>query len=241
MPSAIVIVIGDELLRGKVRDENAPWLIDRLAELGVDLLAIHTLPDDTTVIARCVRAASATARHVLTTGGVGPTHDDLTMEGVALAFDVPLVVHPQLDALLAGKLGDRYNDAARRMATVPDGAELLWDGDVFFPQVRMRNVLVFPGVPRLLRRKFDAVAERLGGVPRANAALLSSELETTIAARLSAVAAHYPQVAIGSYPQIAERTVKILLDSRDRDALRAAFAALEQALEGGLLRVTPPT
>lgn len=228
MPTAALVVIGDEVLRGKVRDENSPWLALRLREIGIDLLRITTIPDELPVIAAAVAEASALADHAFTSGGVGPTHDDKTMEGVALAFGVPLQTHPDLDRVLAAKMGEHYNDAARQMARIPTGAELWWDGDIFFPQVMMRNVCILPGVPSLFRRKFDAVAWRYSGVPMGARRIVTLASETEIAHHLTEAQARWPSVSIGSYPQFDTRpwTVTITLDSRDGAALLACEAAL---------------
>ena len=238
MPSAVVIIIGNEILNGKFRDENSPWLASRCRELGIDLLRIHVIPDDIAVIAETVRNASRDAGYVFTTGGVGPTHDDMTMAGVAAAFGVELVRHPELERTLRAKMGERVTPAALRMAEVPDGAELWSNEGMRFPQVVVRNVLVFPGVPRLLRMKFDDIADRLGGGRIVHAdRLVTTAAETDIAATLGDAQNRYPTVDIGSYPQFDEKpyTVTVTLDSRDRAALEACGAELRRLLADGLV------
>lgn len=238
MPTAVAVVIGNEILSGKFQDANSPWLATRCRELGIDLVRIHVIPDDVAVIGRTVAEASALADHVFTTGGVGPTHDDLTMAGIAAAFGVPQVRHPELEAALRDRMGDRANPAALRMADVPEGAELWTSDSMFFPQVVVRNVLVFPGVPRLLRMKFDAVADRLAaGPPVRTARLVSTAAETDIAAALGAVQDAHAAVDIGSYPQFDRKpwTVTVTMDSRDQAALDACRAALEAVLADTLV------
>ncbi len=232
MSCAAVIIIGDEILSGKFRDENSPWLIQRCRTLGIDLHRVCVIPDALDEIAEVVARWSERVDHVFTTGGVGPTHDDLTMAGIARAFSVPLVRNPALVQAIADKLGDRCNAAALRMADVPAGAELWWDGELFFPQVVVRNVCIFPGVPSLLRRKFDGIAHRLAGTPRRLRRMVTAEREIDIAARLRVIAEAFPQVMVGSYPQIDRRpwTVTITLDGRDEEALRCAEAALRAAI-----------
>lgn len=242
MPTATVVVIGNEILSGKFQDANSPWLATRCRALGIDLIRIHVIPDDIPVIARVVAEASALADHVFTTGGVGPTHDDLTMPGVAAAFGVPLERHPDLERALRDRMGERATPAALRMADIPRGAELWWGEELFFPQVVMRNVLIFPGVPRLLRLKFDGVAPRLSaGVPMLSERLISTAQETEIAASLAAAQARFGGVEIGSYPQFDRRphTVTVTLDSRDAAALAACLAHLRDALAPSLLDPTP--
>ena len=235
-PTAAIIIIGDELLRGKFVDENGPFLLQRLRALGVDVLRVEIIPDDVEIIAEAVARWSPKVDHVLTTGGVGPTHDDMTMAGVSRALGRRLVRDPRLEALLSARMGDRYNAAAARMAEVPEGSELREGGGMSFPQVRAGNVWIFPGVPMLLRRKFDSIADQLGGQPMGSRRLVSLEHEPIIADRLSAAAAAFPTVSIGSYPQFdrAPWTVTITLDSRDEPALISCEVALREALGPGL-------
>lgn len=237
MPKAGVIIIGDEILSGKFTDENTPFLARRLRELGVDLRRVSVIPDDLDQIGEEVRAFSERFDHVFTTGGVGPTHDDMTMEGVARGFGVPLLRHADLERILREKLGGACNDAALRMADVPEGADLWWDGPMIWPVVVMRNVAIFPGVPSLLRRKFDAVAGRFHGVPVLGRRLVSAAMETAIAHVLSEAQGRWPAVSIGSYPQldVVPHTVTITMDSREPAALEACEAWLRDRLADGLL------
>ena len=145
MPTAAVVIIGNEILSGKFPDENGPFLITRLRALGVDLTRLVVIPDDVPVIAAEVHGASERQDFVFTTGGVGPTHDDVTMPAIAKAFDVPLVRDASLAAIITAKLGSDAPPAALRMADIPAGADLWWDGAVRFPLVVMRNVAIFPG------------------------------------------------------------------------------------------------
>ncbi len=238
MPSAGVIIIGNEILTGKVTDENTPWLAQRCRALGLDLLRVSVIPDELPLVGEEVARFSALFDHVFTTGGVGPTHDDVTMAGVAHGFGLPLVRHPDLERVLRTRLGERCTDAALRMADVPEGSALWWDGEVVWPQVVCRNVCIFPGVPSLLRRKFDAVAWRFQGEPVSSRSLNTYARETEIADTLTAAQARWPAVAIGSYPHIdvEPHTVTITMDSRDLVALDACFAALQAALAEQLLR-----
>jgi len=232
MPKAGLVIVGNEILTGKVTDENTPWLARRCRELGVDLCRVSVIPDEVALIAEEVARCSSAFDHVFTTGGVGPTHDDVTMEGVAAAFGVPVVRHPDLERILRTRLGERCTEAALRMAEIPEGSELWWDGEVIWPQVVTRNVAVFPGVPSLLRRKFDAVAARFRGEPVHSLSLETLSRETDIAALLYEAAARWPQVAIGSYPHIdvEPHSVTVTLDSRDTSALQACYAMLQAGL-----------
>ncbi|MBM4366401.1 MAG: competence/damage-inducible protein A [Deltaproteobacteria bacterium] len=234
MPTAGIVIIGNEILTGKFADENAPWLVQRLRGLGIDLERISTIPDTLDDIATEVRGFSSRFDWVYTSGGIGPTHDDLTYLGVATAFGVPLARHPEIAEMLARKLGERCNEAALRMAEVPEGAELWWDGGFAYPLVVYRNVVIMPGVPGLLRHKFDSVAHRFTGVPVQTDRLTTLCSEPEIAEALGEAAARWPGVAIGSYPRFEERppVVIVTMESRDADALAACGEFLRTRVPG---------
>jgi molybdopterin-biosynthesis enzyme MoeA-like protein len=191
------------------------------------------VPDISARIADEIERWSGRVDHVVTTGGVGPTHDDITMESIAAAFDLPVVPHPELVQLLREKAGEDYNDDIARMAAVPEGAVLWWDGDLFFPVVVIRNVCIFPGVPTLFQRKFNEIAHRFEGVPVHSVRLLTEQREGAIAATLRAAQERWPSVSIGSYPRLETRpsTVMVILDSRDASALEACAAHLRTQIE----------
>ena len=180
-------------------------------------------------VARC----SAHADHVFTTGGVGPTHDDMTLEGIASAFALSTHWHPKLEQLLREKSQGAPTEAALGMAEIPEESELWWGGELFFPVIVVRNVHIFPGVPALFQRKFLEVAHRFGGVPVQTRRLVTEERESVIAARLGDAQQRWPQVAIGSYPQFERRpwTVTITMDSRDEEALAACHAQIRAAVD----------
>src|SRR5438034_1268018 len=149
--TAGIILIGNEILSGKIADVNAAYLCRELRQLGVDVRRISVVPDEVELIAREVVAQSRDFDVVFTSGGVGPTHDDVTIEGVARAMGVPVVRHPELVALLERYYRDKVTDAALRMAEIPEGAELITGNGLRFPNVAMRNVYVLPGVPEIFR------------------------------------------------------------------------------------------
>lgn len=232
MTTAAAIIIGDEILSGKFVDANSPWLISRCSALGVDLRHISIIPDGVEVIAETVARWSPRVDYVFTTGGVGPTHDDLTMAGIAAAFEVPLIRHAELAEVLRSKLGKRCNEDALRMADVPQGATLWREGDFLFPQVVVRNVCIFPGVPALFQKKFSQVAHRFTGEPRQLRKQTTRAAETQIAAGLRALAERYPQLQVGSYPQFDTKpwTVTVTIDGRDLTALEEANDELRDML-----------
>lgn len=230
MPTAAVIIIGNEILSGKFADENGPFFIGRLRELGVDLKRIVTVPDEHEAIAAEVRFCSSQFDHVFTSGGVGPTHDDITFESIARGFEVPLVRSQSMVDLLAG--AGLTGAHALRMATVPEGTELLREVNTSYPVLRCRNVYILPGVPRLLRAKFELIAHHFHGDPIFVGQLYTSERETAIAARLQDVQDRFESVDIGSYPRFEDGHwyVLITLESRDEERLDQARTALEEVL-----------
>lgn len=231
MPTAGIAIIGNELLTGKFVDENTPWLVQRLRGLGCDLKRVAVIVDTVEAISEEVATQSSRYDWVFTTGGVGPTHDDVTFEGVAAAFGVPVHHHPELVEILRRRMGTGCNDAALKMACVPVGCELWWDGGVTYPLIVMRNVCIFPGVPSLLKLKFNKVAHRFEGIPLATARLVTPSGESEIAAALTEASQRWPDVAIGSYPRLDESpfVVIVTLESRDIAALDACMAWLMRA------------
>ncbi len=232
MPTAAAVIIGNEILTGKFADENGPYLISRLRTLGCDLRRLVTIDDDVQTIAAEVRACSEAHDVVFTTGGVGPTHDDVTLEGIAAAFDVELEVRDELLTLL-DSYGLPRNDAALRMVTLPTGSELVATEPRSYPVVVVRNVYVFPGVPKLMRAKFETVAHRFAGEPVRTARLYTTDRETQIAADLSEVQRQFPRVDIGSYPRFGDGSYRVIvtLESRDDAALAQAVSTLEERLK----------
>ena len=230
-PTARVIVIGNEILRGGVVDTNGPFLLRRLAELGVRCTGLVTVPDEVDAIAGAVREASEGADLVFTSGGIGPTHDDCTMVGVARAFGVEVVEDPELARVITEKWEGPATPARLRMARVPEGADLL--PGRWFPQVRVRNVYVLPGVPGLLRRKFDALAAGLAVPVPARASLKTLQGETSLVPHLDAVAAAFPEVDIGSYPtwETDEYRVQITFEADTLAQVLEARQALVDRLD----------
>jgi molybdenum cofactor synthesis domain-containing protein len=233
VPTAAILVIGDEILSGKVEDANARLLIGELRELGVALRRILVVPDDVDDVARAVRELSARFDHVFTSGGVGPTHDDVTIVGIAVAFETPVIRHPELERRLKAYFGEAAGESKLRMADVPENAELLEMPDWRWPVLLCRNVYILPGVPELFRKKFLAMRERFRVEPFFSHAVYTLEEEFDIAAVLREIADANPAVAIGSYPNFAtpDYKVKVTLESKDDAALEACFAALMTKLD----------
>ena len=237
--TAGIVVIGDEILSGKFADENASFLITVLAELGVTLGRIAFIPDVLDDIAETVRMFSDRFDLVVTSGGVGPTHDDLTMAGIAQGFATEVIIHPALEALLRQHWGDAMPEANIRLAQVPRGAELIPGLDSPWPVVCYRNVYILPGVPRLFRRKFGAIAERFRGTPIRIARIYARADEGLLAPHLDRVVAAFPAVKIGSYPRWDETAFQVLitLESRDSELLAQATTSLAESFGDWLVGV----
>ena len=239
--TAEILVIGNEILSGKVEDENARYLIGELRQLGVSLRRIEIVPDTVDEIAASVRASSARTDHLFTSGGVGPTHDDVTLQAVAAAFGMEIVRHPELERLLRDGYGARLHDRDLRMADLPAGARLEYGPGgpgAVWPVVVVRNVWILPGVPSIFRRKFEAVRELFRASPIFGRALYSRAGEGEIAGALDETVAAFAGVEVGSYPQVdaAAHRVKITLDGRDAAAVDRALAFLAGRLGDAVVR-----
>lgn len=230
--TAGIVVIGNEVLSGKVEEENARYLTQGLRDLGVALMRVVFIRDEIDTIAKDVREMSEAYTHVFTSGGVGSTHDDLTFDAIAAAFGVGLEIHPELDRALQAHYGERYDQATRRMALLPEGTELLGLGELRYPVIKVRNVFVLPGVPSFLRLKFDYLRPRLRSTPFALKQVFVSVGEDRIALLLKGVAVAHPELEFGSYPRFddADHRVKITIESKDLPRVEAGLSSLLEVL-----------
>jgi molybdenum cofactor synthesis domain-containing protein len=226
--TAGIVIIGNEILSGKVTDTNSPFLARELRKLGVTVLRMTTIPDDVDVIGATVKLFSDAFEVVFTSGGVGPTHDDVTMEGIARGFGRKVIRHPELDKKLREYLGKNANEARMRMADVPDGAELIVDARLGFPTIKCENVYILPGIPEILEQKFAALAERFTASPYHLRVVFTRDGEGAIAEHLNATLAKFPDLLLGSYPKLGdpEYSVKLTLESKDQAYVEAALAHL---------------
>jgi molybdenum cofactor synthesis domain-containing protein len=245
-PSAALVVVGNEVLSAKVQDENGPWASRRLRELGVQLLAIHTVPDRVDDVVDAVDHTRRLADWVFTSGGVGPTHDDVTVAAVARALGRNVVRNPELVRAIRAihrehHRGEEPPEAVLRMADVPEGTRLL--GEARYPTLAAGNVVMLPGVPQFFRYQFDAIADLLRAPPfRLAAAYLTAD-EGTIAPALDRIALEHAGVEIGSYPRFdeADHRVLVTIEAKDASRVAAALAALLAALPAGaVLRTEGP-
>ncbi|MDA8087115.1 MAG: molybdopterin-binding protein [Nitrospiraceae bacterium] len=235
--TAAVIIIGNEILSGKVRDENAHFLAEELRALGVNLCRIAVIPDIVEEIAATVASCSRKYDYVFTSGGVGPTHDDVTMRGVAAAFGLDTVMNERYRQAIIERCGMQTSEVALRMAELPRGAEVIELNGINFPPVRVENVYVFPGIPEFLRKKFLALKERFRGEPYHLRRIYLNGEECLIAESLDAVARKFPMVEIGSYPKIGEKRYSILvtLESTSEGSLAEAVEELLKLLPGDIV------
>ena len=242
MPTAGIVIIGDEILSGKFVEENAAFLIGELRALGVDLRRITVVPDDRDDIVEAVRAASMRFDHVFTSGGVGPTHDDITIASIAHAFGVGIERHPELEAKVRGYWKDKLALANLRLADIPAGSVLVYGRDDVWPVVSFKNVYILPGVPALFRRKFVDIRDRFRAEPVTAARLYVDLEEGELAPHLDAVVAAQPLVKLGSYPRFSERDFRVLvtLEGPIFGDVVSAYDALSTRLGGHVVRSEPP-
>ena len=242
MSTAGIVIIGNEILTGKIQDENTPYLLRELRRQGVDVPRVHVVPDTISEIAHDVREFSARYDYVLTSGGVGPTHDDVTMDGVAAAFGIPLVQNAEMMAMLRGALRGREPNASHlKMCALPAGAQLIATKDLWFPLVTGRNVYIFPGIPRLLQAKFDAARDTFKGAPIYLRRVYVSLIESDIAEDLNQLLVEFSELSLGSYPRTSsdvDYMTMLTLESRDESyATRAAEALVKRIPQGAVVRV----
>lgn len=242
MTTAGIVIIGDEILTGKFADENAAFLIGELRALGVELRRIIVIPDVLDEIAATVPDFARRFDHVFTSGGVGPTHDDVTMAGIAQGFATRVVREPVLEERVRAYWGAKLAAPNLRLADVPEGAELVYGKDQVWPVVAYQNVYILPGVPALFRRKFLDIRERFRTQAMTVARLYLDAEEGQIAGDLDAVVAAFPEVRIGSYPRFAERDFKVLItfEGHAPDDVGGALAMLRDRLGPRVVRVEQP-
>ncbi len=245
-PTAAVLVIGSEVLSGKVRDENGYFAACRLRELGVKLSAILTIPDRSDDIVEAVVRERARVTWLFTSGGVGPTHDDVTLPAVARTLGRPLIRLAALEsALRAGHQRSTGSaelpEAALRMADVPEGTRLM--GHACYPILVVENVVMLPGVPQFFKAQFDRFSVALAAPPFRLASLYLGVGEERIATTLDQIAAAFPDVEIGSYPRFdeADHRVRVTVEAKDLSRVEMVLKQLLDRLpEGSVLRTEGP-
>ena len=227
--TAALIVIGDEILSGRTKDVNIGAVADFCTDLGIDLKEVRVISDETDEIVDAVNTLRARYTYVFTTGGIGPTHDDITADAVAKAFDVALPINAQARAMLESRwkeTGTEVNEARLRMARIPEGADLIVNSVSAAPGFRIGNVHVMAGVPIIMRAMLEALTPTLKGGKKVMSVTVKAAVgEGTVGGPLGELQAEYPDVKMGSYPQMGKDRVMTELVLRSSDAARLEEAA----------------
>lgn len=233
--TAGLIVVGNEILSGKVVDSNSAFLARELRKVGVTLRRVLVIPDELEDIAAAVREMRTRYDVLFTSGGVGPTHDDVTIEGVALGLGRKVVRHPLMEQKLRELFGDRINEARLKMADVPEGGEMVFEGGLSFPTLKVENIYVLPGIPELFEAKLLSIVYRFAADPFYLRIVYTNEMETSIAHFLNQTLSAFPELLLGSYPRYgtADYRVRITLESKDRDYVERALQHLLELMPRG--------
>jgi molybdenum cofactor synthesis domain-containing protein len=234
--TAAVLVIGDEILSGRTKDKNIGYIAEYLTDIGIDLKEVRVVPDEEAAIVEAVNALRHRFTYVFTTGGIGPTHDDITAECVAKAFGVPIGYDPRAVAIMRERFAEHeLNEARMRMTRIPEGAELVNNRVSRAPGFWLGNVIVMAGIPTVMQAMLDDVAPKLKtGTKVLSETIRADAREGDIGTPLGEIANAYPGVTIGSYPffdELRGPNANIVLRARDPDMLADAKRAVESMLE----------
>jgi molybdenum cofactor synthesis domain-containing protein len=235
--TAGILVIGDEILSGRTKDKNIGFIAEYLTNIGIDLKEVRVVSDDEDDIIAALNALRQRYTYVFTTGGIGPTHDDITADSVAKAFGVGIDHHPEVVARFRERWsGQDLNEARLRMARIPEGAELIQSATILAPGFKIGNVIVMAGVPSIMQAMMDIVSPKLkSGVRMLSESVRANAREGDIGSPLRAIAAEHPDTIIGSYPFMDEDSkpnTNLVVRSRDADKLAAAMTAVKEMLAG---------
>jgi molybdenum cofactor synthesis domain-containing protein len=233
--TAGILVIGDEILSGRTKDKNIGFIAEYLTNIGIDLREVRVVSDDEGAIIEALNALRARYTYVFTTGGIGPTHDDITADCVAKAFGVGIDHHPEVVARFRERFSDaELNEARLRMARIPDGAELIQSATILAPGFKIGNVIVMAGVPSIMQAMMDIVSPKLkSGVRMLSETVQANAREGDIGGPLRAIAAAHPDTIIGSYPFLDDEkkpNTNLVVRSRDPAKLQEAMSAVKQML-----------
>jgi molybdenum cofactor synthesis domain-containing protein len=236
--TAGILVIGDEILSGRTKDKNIGFIAEYLTNIGIDLKEVRVVADDEADIVAALDALRGRYTYVFTTGGIGPTHDDITADSVAKAFGVGIDHHPEVVARFKERFKNpgELNEARLRMARIPDGAELIQSATIMAPGFKIGNVIVMAGVPSIMQAMMDIVAPKLkSGVKILSDSVRANAREGDIGGPLREIANAHPDTIIGSYPFLDENqkpNTNLVVRSRDPDKLNAAMTAVKEMLSG---------
>ncbi len=236
--TAAVLVIGDEILSGRTKDKNIGYIADYLTAIGIDLKEVRVVSDDAPAIVEAINALRAKFTYVFTTGGIGPTHDDITADCVAEAFGVVLEFHPEAVAIMKERLaktGGELNEARMRMTRIPRGAALVANKVSGAPGFWLGNVITMAGIPAVMQGMLDEVAPKLKtGMKLLSETIRADAKEGDVGTALGAIAKAHPEAIIGSYPFIDEvhgPNTNIVVRSRDARKLATVKSEIEGMLE----------
>ncbi len=229
------VVIGDEILSGRTKDKNIGFLASYLTEIGIELSEVRVVPDIQEKIVEAVNALRTQYTYVFTSGGIGPTHDDITADAIAKAFGVSIDLDPRAFKLLEDHYGaESFTPARQRMARIPKGADLIENKVSIAPGFRIENVHVMAGVPAIMQAMVDAIAPTLETSQKMLSVTIDAPLpESRIAMELGEIQENYPQTSIGSYPQAKDGvfSTQVVVRSRSNDVLEQASEAVRAAVE----------
>ena len=245
-PRIAMMIIGQELLNGTTADTNAHYAAKRLHELGAELCLTVTVPDDVKAIAEALNWIKDKYDYILTSGGIGSTHDDVTMAGVSEALGQQLVRHPYLKTIVGRFCETTDLTAAQlRLAEIPEGSELIVEDDMHFPQVYVGNIYMLPGIPEYFRQRFERIADRFQGPAIHGAEITVKGIETQFTAALNRAVKLHSEVVFGSYPSLIAETpniseapqschIKITLEGSDAEKVDAAKRFLLDNIPAGI-------
>ena len=230
-----ILIIGNEILSAQVEDTNLKTMLARFNQEGYPVDEVRVVRDDMDQIAASVRELSSKSRYLVSTGGIGPTHDDITLEAYALAFNQPLILHPKLEGRIRSYFRDKVEPSSLRMARVPKNTVLADMGSSSWPIIRVENCFILPGLPEVFYKKFEGVLNLLPKVEAFHrAALFTGSDETVFAKTLTDCQAAFPEVEIGSYPTF-DRTVyaaKVTINGKREQSVKAVFVRLKAEFTG---------
>jgi molybdenum cofactor synthesis domain-containing protein len=233
--TAAILVIGDEILSGRTKDKNIGYIADHCTHIGIQVQEVRVVPDVEDEIVGAVNALRSRYTYVFTTGGIGPTHDDITADSVAKAFGVGINHHPEVVARFRERWTEQdLNEARLRMARVPDGAELIQSATILAPGFKLDNVITMAGIPSIMQAMMDIVAPKLRSGPKMlSESVKANAREGDIGGPLRQIALDHPDTVIGSYPFVDEDkkpNTNLVVRSRDPQKLRAAMDAVQSML-----------
>jgi molybdenum cofactor synthesis domain-containing protein len=233
-PTAAVLIIGNEILSGRVADENLAFIAKRLADTGIDLKEARTVRDEEPAIVEAVRHLSQTYTYLLTTGGIGPTHDDITMAAIATAVRLPLERNQAVVDKLKQAMGSRATEATFKMADYPQNARLVPTPETTAPGCMVNNIVILAGIPRIMQGMLEAALPLLShGTPTHTLSVDVWLPESKIAQGLEAVQRRFPTLDIGSYPYRVEGRPGTALVARgtEQPQVAAAFGAIQKMID----------